>query len=161
MLMMVMMMVVMVMVMMVMVLMMMTMVIMMMMGMIVTLHYPLLLCFLTAPHSLLPANPTIPNVHPQNLSQPQPHNQLQKSHNLSRSSSAELSWSPLSDGDRALCDQWWWPPCTVRAHATNAQLRVPRSSTRGAARVSLVWSPPLFWSGLLCFGDLCLNTVLF
>ena len=78
------------------------------------------------------------------------HNQLQKSHNLSQPSSAELSWSPLSDGDRALCDQQW-PPCTVRAHATNAQLRVPRSSTRGAARVSLVWSPPLFWSGLLCF----------
>ena len=127
-----------------------TMAIMMMMGMIVTLHYPLLLCFLTAPHSLLPANPTIPNVHPQNPSQSLTTSSKKATicHNPAQPSSAG-HLSPTATGHCAT-------PSGRRARARHKRAAAARSSIfhREAARVSLVWSPPLFWSGLVSFGDL-------
>ena len=141
---------------MVMVMMMMTiqlvMMMMIVMVMIVTLHSPLLLCFLAAPHSLLPDHSTILNVHPQNRSQSLTTlNWPQKSrHNSSQSgSSAGGHLSPTATGHCAT-------PSGRRARARHKRAAAAQFSIyhREAARVSLVWSPPLFWSGLVSFGDL-------
>ena len=127
------------------VMMMMMMMLMMMPKMIVTLHYPLLLCFLTAHNSLLPLKNLI-NVHPQN--------------NLSRSSQPSKnnpSQKPVTNCDNSqpvtiLCgsaDGHLSP--LVRPAGTAFGQKCARARHKCAcappARCALVWSP-LFWFGL-------------
>ena len=134
-----------------MVLMMTTMATMMMMGMIVTLHYPLLLCFLTAPHSLLPANPTIPNVHPQNPSQ-----------SLTTSSKkATICHNPAQPSSAGHLS-----PTATGHCATSGGHRAPCARTPQTRSCAFQDLPPgelraFLWFGHFhCFGSLCFALVI-
>ena len=121
--------------------------------MIVTLHHPLLLRFLAAPHSLLPANPTILNVHPQNLSQSRT-TSLRKAvtipHNRAQLTSAG-HLSPAATGH-----------CCATASGDRVCARTPQ--TRSCAFLDL---PPgklraFLWFGHLhCFGPVWFDSVIF